>query len=74
MAHHIHNHTNTVHAGHTHTQGEDDDDDFEDPMFDGLNMLEEIEKGNVFASRRSVDRVTVGIWMYVVPPPPAPPR
>eukprot|EP00750_Incisomonas_marina_P026901 INCI5962.4.p1 GENE.INCI5962.4~~INCI5962.4.p1 ORF type:complete len:1651 (-),score=364.43 INCI5962.4:511-5463(-) len=35
-----------------------------DPMFDDLNVLEEIEKGHLFASRGSTDRVTVGIWMY----------
>ena len=42
------------------SNGDDDDDDyFVDPMFDDLNVLAEIEKGHVFASRRSADRVTV---------------
>lgn len=40
------------------------EDDNGDPMFDDLNVLEEIEKGHLFASRGSTDRVTVGIWMY----------
>jgi len=42
----------------------DEEEEFVDPMFDDLNVLAEIEKGHVFASRRCADRVTVGIWVY----------